>query len=106
PELTPAQVKSLLEDTAANAPADGRDDSRGYGFIDPAAAIEAAGRLTPRSLEPAGYGEEYFGAGPDDETVTGSASAWVAPLAGGAGGVLLVAAVVLWRGRPTRYDDC
>ncbi|MEU4656222.1 type VII secretion-associated serine protease mycosin [Streptomyces sp. NPDC023723] len=105
PGLTPAQIKSLLEDTADNAPADGRDDSRGYGFIDPAAAIEAAGRLKAQSLKPAAYGEKYFGAGPDDEDPAGSASAWVAPLAGGAGGVLLVAAVVLWRGRRTRYDD-
>ncbi|CAL9623490.1 hypothetical protein SUDANB145_05892 [Streptomyces sp. enrichment culture] len=105
PGLTPAQIKSLLEDTADNAPADGRDDSRGYGFIDPAAAIEAAGRLKSRSPAPAAYGEKYFGDGPDDETSPGSTSAWVAPLAGGAGGVLLVAAVVLWRGRRTRYDD-
>ncbi|MFD1665588.1 type VII secretion-associated serine protease mycosin, partial [Streptomyces calvus] len=44
PGLTPAQVKRLLEDTARNAPADGRDDSRGFGFIDPAAAIGAGGR--------------------------------------------------------------
>ncbi|MFK0118343.1 type VII secretion-associated serine protease mycosin [Streptomyces sp. NPDC090994] len=105
PGLSPAQIKSLLEDTADNAPADGRDDSRGYGFIDPAAAIEAAGRLKSRSPAPAAYGEKYFGDGPDDETSPGSTSAWVAPLAGGAGGVLLVAAVVLWRGRRTRYDD-
>ncbi|MGP2436481.1 type VII secretion-associated serine protease mycosin [Streptomyces sp. JW3] len=105
PGLTPAQIKSLLEDTADNAPADGRDDSRGYGFIDPAAAIEAADRLTAQSLKPAAYGEKYFGAGPDDANPAGATSAWVAPLAGGAGGVLLVAAVVLWRGRRTRYDD-
>ncbi|GGS34822.1 type VII secretion-associated serine protease mycosin [Streptomyces griseoviridis] len=105
PGLTPAQVKRLLEDTADNAPADGRDDSRGYGFIDPAAAIEAAGRLRTESPKPAAYGQEYFGPGPDDERSGGGTSAWVAPLAGGAGGVLLVAAVVLWRGRRTRYDD-
>ncbi|MFJ4933258.1 type VII secretion-associated serine protease mycosin, partial [Streptomyces pseudovenezuelae] len=39
PDLTPAQIKRLLEDTARNAPAGGRDDSRGFGFIDPAAAL-------------------------------------------------------------------
>jgi type VII secretion-associated serine protease mycosin len=49
PGLSPAQIKKLLEDTARNAPSGGRDDSRGFGFIDPAAAIKAAGRLKPDS---------------------------------------------------------
>ncbi|MGI5395852.1 type VII secretion-associated serine protease mycosin [Streptomyces sp. CA-251251] len=105
PELTPAQVKSLLEDTARNAPAEGRDDSRGYGFVDPAAAIEAAGRLEPRGLKPAAHGDEYFGSGPEAAASDDSTAAWAAPLAGGAGGVMIVAAVVLWRGRRGRYED-
>ncbi|MEV5234168.1 type VII secretion-associated serine protease mycosin [Streptomyces pseudogriseolus] len=99
PDLTPAQVKRLLEDTARNAPASGRDDSRGYGFIDPAAAIEAADRLKPEGLKAAAYGDEYFGPGPAADAPGDDAADWAAPLAGGAGGVLLVAAVVLWRGR-------
>ncbi|WSM39065.1 type VII secretion-associated serine protease mycosin [Streptomyces cellulosae] len=99
PDLTPAQVKRLLEDTARNAPASGRDDSRGYGFIDPAAAIEAAGRLKPEGLRAAAYGDEYFGPGPAADAPGDDTADWAAPLAGGAGGVLLVAAVVLWRGR-------
>lgn len=49
PGLSPAQIKKLLEDTARNAPDGGRDDSRGFGFIDPAAAIRAAGRLKGRT---------------------------------------------------------
>ncbi|MCM2516163.1 type VII secretion-associated serine protease mycosin [Streptomyces griseoincarnatus] len=99
PDLTPAQIKRLLEDTARNAPAAGRDDSRGFGFIDPAAAIEAAGRLKPEGLEAAAYGDEYFGPGPAADSPGDDTAAWAAPLAGGVGGVLLVAAVVLWRGR-------
>ncbi|MDN3267682.1 type VII secretion-associated serine protease mycosin [Streptomyces sp. MA15] len=99
PDLTPAQIKRLLEDTARNAPAAGRDDSRGSGFVDPAAAIEAAGRLEPEGLEAAAYGDEYFGPGPDADAPGDDTADWAAPLAGGAGGVLLVAAVVLWRGR-------
>ncbi|GAA1415837.1 type VII secretion-associated serine protease mycosin [Streptomyces thermospinosisporus] len=99
PDLTPAQVKRLLEDTARNAPAGGRDDSRGFGFIDPAAAIKAAGRMKPEGLRSAAYGEKYFGPGPDEARAGDDAADWAAPLAGGAGGVLLVAAVVLWRGR-------
>ncbi|MGA5796076.1 type VII secretion-associated serine protease mycosin [Streptomyces cellulosae] len=99
PDLTPAQIKRLLEDTARNAPASGRDDSRGYGFIDPAAAIEAAGRVKPEGLRGAAYGDEYFGPGPAADAPGDDTADWAAPLAGGGGGVLLVAAVVLWRGR-------
>ncbi|MFZ4186927.1 type VII secretion-associated serine protease mycosin [Streptomyces pseudogriseolus] len=103
PDLTPAQIKRLLEDTARNAPASGRDDSRGYGFIDPAAAIAAADRLKPEGLKAAAYGDEYFGPGPAADAPGDDTADWAAPLAGGAGGVLLVAAVVLWRGR--RQED-
>ncbi|MER6084550.1 type VII secretion-associated serine protease mycosin [Streptomyces sp. NPDC001833] len=99
PGLTPAQIKKLLEDTARDAPAGGRDDSRGFGMIDPAAAIKAAARLKTQNLTSASYSKKYFGSGPDPEPKATSATDWAAPLAGGSGGVLLVAAVVLWRGR-------
>jgi type VII secretion-associated serine protease mycosin len=105
PGLTPAQIKSLLEDTARNAPTGGRDDSRGYGFIDPAAAIKAAGRLKPEDLQSASHGTKYFGSGPDDDASGDGTAAWAAPLAGGTGGVLLVAAVVLWRGSRRNHED-
>ncbi|MFF7311900.1 type VII secretion-associated serine protease mycosin [Streptomyces sp. NPDC008137] len=105
PDLTPAQIKSLLEDTARNAPVGGRDDSRGFGFIDPAAAIKAADGIEPQGLRAASHGEKYFGSGPDDAASGDDTAAWAAPLAGSAGGVLLVAAVVLWRGRRTHRDD-
>lgn len=104
PGLTPAQIKQLLEDTARDAPADGRDDSRGYGFVDPAAAIEKAARLKPKALKPVAYGEEYFGSGPDVPKADDDATSWTAVLAGGAGGVLLVSAVALVRGRRARHD--
>lgn len=103
PGLTPAQIKKLLEDTARDAPAGGRDDSRGYGFIDPAAAIEAAGRLKPQGLRPAAYGEKYFGPGPDTAEPEDTTADWAGPLAGSTGAVLLVAAVVLWRGRRSTH---
>jgi type VII secretion-associated serine protease mycosin len=105
PGLTPAQIKTLLEDTARNAPVDGRDDSRGFGFVDPAAAIKAADRLKPQGLRTAAYGAKYFGSGPDAIGSGADTADWAAPLAGGAGGVLLIAAVVLWRGRRTMHDD-
>ncbi|MGW0878744.1 type VII secretion-associated serine protease mycosin [Streptomyces sp. NPDC002671] len=99
PALTPAQIKKLLEDTARDAPVGGRDDSRGFGMIDPAAALRAADRLKPKGLRPASYGKEYFGPGPDAAKSTTGTSAWAGALAGSTGAVLLVAAVVLWRGR-------
>lgn len=98
PNLAPAQIKELLEDTARNAPSGGRDDSRGFGFVDPAAAIEQGGRLKPEGLRSAAYGEKYFGSGPDTAD-DDSANGWAGPVAGGLGGVLLIGAVVLWRGR-------
>jgi type VII secretion-associated serine protease mycosin len=107
PELTPAQVKRLLEDTARNAPTGGRDDSRGFGFVDPAAALKAADRLKPQGLQPASYGEKYFGSGPDTAKSGDDTASWAAPLAGGLGVALLVAAVALWRGRrgPRRSSE-
>ncbi|MGW3507118.1 type VII secretion-associated serine protease mycosin [Streptomyces sp. NPDC000994] len=99
PGLTPAQIKKLLEDTARSAPVGGRDDSRGFGMVDPAAAIKSAARLRPEGLTAASYGERYFGPGPDSAEADDTASGWAGPLAGGAGGVMLVVAVVLWRGR-------
>ncbi|CAM5571848.1 Type VII secretion-associated serine protease mycosin OS=Streptomyces alboniger OX=132473 GN=mycP PE=3 SV=1 [Streptomyces alboniger] len=108
PGLTPAQVKKLLEDTARNAPAGGRDDSRGFGFVDPAAALAETGRLKPEGLKSASYGDKYFGSGPGTADEGDGPAGWTASLAGGAGGLLLVGAVVLWRGRrraPRSYDD-
>ncbi|MFC7307806.1 type VII secretion-associated serine protease mycosin [Streptomyces monticola] len=99
PGLEPAQIKQLLEDTAGEAPDGGRDDSRGYGMVDPAAAIDEGGKLKPEGLRAASYKDKYFGRGPDADHGGDSAAGWVGPLAGSLGAVLLVAAVVLWRAR-------
>lgn len=85
PGLTPAQIKKLLEDTARNAPSGGRDDSRGFGFIDPAAAIKAAADLEPEGLQSAAYGKQYFGSGPDKPKADDDKAGWAGLLAGGAG---------------------
>lgn len=105
PGLTPAQIKQLLEDTARDAPAGGRDDSHGFGFVDPAAAIKVGGRIEPEGLHPAAYGHKYFGSGPDTAQDDDSAFSWAAPAAGGLGILLLGGAVVLWRGRGRRDDQ-
>ncbi|MEU5715091.1 type VII secretion-associated serine protease mycosin [Streptomyces sp. NPDC020403] len=101
PGLSPAQIKTLLADTARDSPAGGRDDARGYGLVDPAAAIETGAKLRPGDLSAtsaAGYGKQYFGPGPAPEPEEERPAGWPAPTAGGLGGLLLAAAVVLWRG--------
>ncbi|MFE6491065.1 type VII secretion-associated serine protease mycosin [Streptomyces sp. NPDC057748] len=103
PELTPAQIKKLLADTARSAPASGRDDARGHGIVDPAAAIEAGAAVRPTGLRAesseTGYRKRYFGSGPTPEQHENGAAGWLAAGAGGLGAVLLALAVVLWRGR-------
>ncbi|MFD4034248.1 type VII secretion-associated serine protease mycosin [Streptomyces sp. NPDC058637] len=106
PDLSPAQVRTLLADTARNPPENGRDDARGYGLADPAAAIEAGAKPTPEGLgaksAPAGYREQYFGPGPAPKPRQEDPAGWLAPAAGGLGAVLLALAVVLWRGTGRR----
>ncbi|MEU0630397.1 type VII secretion-associated serine protease mycosin [Streptomyces sp. NPDC005989] len=103
PGLAPAQIKKLLADTARSAPASGRDDARGYGIVDPAAAIEAGAAVRPTGLRAesteTGYRKRYFGSGPTPEQHENGAAGWLAAGAGGLGAVLLALAVVLWRGR-------
>ncbi|WAU80769.1 type VII secretion-associated serine protease mycosin [Streptomyces sp. Qhu-G9] len=106
PGLSPAQIKQLLEDTARNAPDGGRDDSRGFGFVDPEAAIKKAAGLKPQGLTAVTDADRYFGKGPDAAEEDRPSTAWAGPLAGSVGGVLLVAAVILWRGsRRPRHPD-
>ncbi|MFG2995671.1 type VII secretion-associated serine protease mycosin [Streptomyces sp. NPDC048340] len=67
PDLSPAQVKKLLEDTAADSPPGGRDDARGRGLVDPVAALQAADalRAEPQAPAPAAAAGPYFGGGPE-----------------------------------------
>ncbi|NJQ01431.1 type VII secretion-associated serine protease mycosin [Streptomyces zingiberis] len=107
PELSPAQVKRLLEDTARDTPPGGRSDALGAGLVDPAGAVEAGAAVSPRPQRPvpAGYGQRYFGAGPDTSTEEDGAGL-PALSAAVAGATLLTTAGVLWRsGRRTRRAD-
>lgn len=102
PDLTPAQVKQLLADTAQNTPPGGRSDALGTGIVDPAAAIEMGATVEPQSLEdgvPA-YPDRYFGAGPDPED--GGGTGWLAPIGLTCGALLVAAAVALQRGSRPR----
>ncbi|MFE0641816.1 type VII secretion-associated serine protease mycosin [Streptomyces sp. NPDC058877] len=103
PDLTPAQVKRLLIDTARDRPKGGRSDAKGYGTVDPAAAIEAGGRIEagdPMSRT-AGYRDPYFGPGPLPAAEDGRGFGLLAPVAGGLGVLLLLTALLLVRTRRT-----
>ncbi|WP_346731437.1 type VII secretion-associated serine protease mycosin [Actinacidiphila reveromycinica] len=109
PKLSPAQVKQVLEDTTRDKPAGGRDDEVGTGLIDPAAALAAAGKLTPGPVQPtpAAYPQAYFAPGPADPAKAGSSSQLLANGAAtgfaAAGAVLIaVAALLHFRLRRTR----
>ncbi|MFI5804070.1 type VII secretion-associated serine protease mycosin [Streptomyces sp. NPDC051561] len=102
PGLPPAEIKRLLAATARDAPPGGRDDARGHGTVDPAAAIAAAGRGTTARSSATGYPGRYFGPGPshEDPPSTGPETwAWVA---GGIGLLVLGVGVVVWRGGRVR----
>ncbi|MFF3290077.1 type VII secretion-associated serine protease mycosin [Streptomyces sp. NPDC003023] len=105
PDLTPAQIKKLLIDTARDAPKGGRDDAKGYGMVDPAAAIAEGAELRPGDVKAAttGYSKEYFGPGPAPADEGGGPGGWLAAVAGGVGALLLATSVVLWRGGRTRH---
>ncbi|MFE5733853.1 type VII secretion-associated serine protease mycosin [Streptomyces sp. NPDC056528] len=99
PDLTPAQIKTLLIDTARSRPKGGRSDDKGYGTVDPAAAIEAGARLKggdPKDTA-AGYRGRHFGPGPTASAEEPRPFGLLAPLLGGLGALLLLTAVALRR---------
>ncbi|MEU6299351.1 type VII secretion-associated serine protease mycosin [Streptomyces erythrochromogenes] len=103
PDLSPAQIKKLLEDTASDSPAGGRDDARGHGMVDPAAALQVAEAMQPQALAPApaAAAGTYFGPGPEPVRPPERGARLGAPAAAVAGAALLVLAAVLAR-RPRR----
>ncbi|MFD4137239.1 type VII secretion-associated serine protease mycosin [Streptomyces goshikiensis] len=103
PDLSPAQVKKLLEDTASDTPPGGRDDLRGHGMADPVAAIQAAEELRPEPPvpSPVAAGRPYFGPGPEPAPAPGRGDRFAVPAAAAAGFALLALALVLAR-RPRR----
>ncbi|MEU6711398.1 S8 family serine peptidase [Nonomuraea sp. NPDC046802] len=64
PDLTPRQVRDILIQTARK-PAGGYNVFLGFGLIDAAAAVQAAGAAKAAKIAAAPYkGKEYFGGGP------------------------------------------
>jgi type VII secretion-associated serine protease mycosin len=99
PKLSPAQIRTVLEETARDRPAGGRDDAVGSGLVDPVAALAAAAKLRPKPQTPAAvaYGKQYFGSGPAPGGLGSAGSGWdLADTGAIAGLVLLAAGGGLW----------
>ena len=116
PDLTPAQVRTLLTETAQDPPEEGHSDAVGSGVVDVAAALAAAREVTGRPLEPAAgpHDAEYFGPGPVPTTERGAEHSWLAPVTAVLGATLVATAAALGGGatrlrnrlrRPGRQAD-
>ena len=95
PGLSPAQVRDLLEQTARDKPAGGRNDQLGFGVVDPVAALDAAGGAKAVSETPAagaGPASGHFGYGPTTVVTESGAAFGAMPRAIVGGLVLLLAA--------------
>ncbi|MFJ8674717.1 type VII secretion-associated serine protease mycosin [Streptomyces sp. NPDC093589] len=105
PDLSPAQIRQLLIDTAQDGPKGGRDDDYGAGMVDAAAALTAAGRTepTPQKPSPAGYAHRYFGPGPTLEAEADTGIGWMPWTAGGIGAALIAAATLIRYTRPRHH---
>jgi hypothetical protein len=96
--LSPAQVRDILEQTARDKPAGGRDDQNGFGIVDPVAALKAAASVKGASETPgAGSGTvaAHFGYGPTEVVAEPVGSFGSMPRAIVGGVLLLIAALVI-----------
>jgi type VII secretion-associated serine protease mycosin len=112
PLLSPEQVRSLLEQTAQDKPAGGRNDELGFGIVDPVAALRTAKSYGGVPAVPAvgpGVASGHFGYGPTTTvaSASGGTAARTRALVGGGALVLLallVAAFLLRRPRAGEMD--
>jgi len=93
--LSPAQIRDILESTARDKPAGGRDDQLGFGIVDPVAALKAAGATKAVAETPAGANagpaSGHFGYG-QTAVVSEAAPAFGALPRAIVGGIVLLAA--------------
>ena len=113
PLLSPAQVRTLLEQTATRKPAGGRNDEVGFGVVDPVAALKAAKTYSALPAVPAagpGVASGHFGYGATTTVAaaSGGTTARTRALIGGGALLLLlslVAAAFLLRRPRSRATD-
>ena len=93
--LSPAQVRSILEQTARDKPAGGRDDRLGFGIVDPVAALKAAAGTKATAETPTavntGPASGHFGYG-EAAVVSEAAPSFGALSRAIVGGIVLLAA--------------
>jgi type VII secretion-associated serine protease mycosin len=97
PALSPEQVRSVLEQTASDKPAGGRDDQVGFGVIDPVAALQAAKKLSGLPVVPTpgpDVAGGHFGYGATEKVTLASGGLTRRARAEIGGAVLLVIALV------------
>lgn len=96
--LSPTQVRDLLEQTARDKPAGGRDDEIGFGIVDPVAALKAAGTTKDVAQLPVagntGPADGHFGYGRATVVTESTPSFGALPRTIVGGIVLLLAALV------------
>ncbi|WP_377268328.1 type VII secretion-associated serine protease mycosin [Peterkaempfera sp. SMS 1(5)a] len=104
PGLNPAQIRTVLEETAVDRPAGGRSDAVGAGLVDSVAALAAAARLRPEPAVPhpaphpaAEAGGSTRAAASSTRSRTRVGGAWSDRVRIWAGAGLLLLAVVLRR---------
>jgi type VII secretion-associated serine protease mycosin len=113
PRLAPVQVMQAIVTSTRRQPTSGYSPGVGFGEVDAAAALAAAGRLTAASAQPAGLAATaYVGGGPGGPIavihrdrgliITLAAAAAAAVVAFAVLVVLLLAAIRRRRGRPPR----
>jgi type VII secretion-associated serine protease mycosin len=98
PALSPEQIRTVLEQTASDKPAGGRNDEIGFGVVDPVAALRAAKTMSGLATVPAagaGVATGYFGYGPA-EKVTLADSGLSRRTRAEIGGAALVAIALLF----------
>lgn len=103
PDLSPRQVRQVLEQTARSRPSGGHSDELGAGVVDAAAALKAAAKMKPEPQQPAAASSSrrFFGSGPTLTGTSGDESGLneTALFAAAAGAALVAAAIALWRGK-------
>jgi type VII secretion-associated serine protease mycosin len=98
PGLSPAQVRDILEQTARNKPAGGRNDQYGFGIVDPVAALKAAAATKGAGETPvagAGAVAAHFGYGPTQVVTEPAGSFGPMPRAIVGGVIILLAALLI-----------
>ncbi|MFC7217867.1 type VII secretion-associated serine protease mycosin [Streptomyces polyrhachis] len=108
PDLSPRQVKQLLQQTARRTPEGGRSDALGAGVVDAGAAVRLALKTKPQPQRPstAPAKERYFGPGPTTAGPPGPPAPGGRELGLGVAGLgLLGAAYFAWRRSREPYAE-